>query len=410
MKILMVNKFLYPKGGSEIYMLDLSKKLTDMGHEVFYFGMADEKNTVGVKNGLEVKNLNFKSKSIKRFLYPFKTIYSFEARNKMEKLIKTINPDIVHLNNYNYQITPSIVYAAKKAGIPIIQTIHDTNIICPYHRLYNFKEQKICEKCKGGKFYHCAATKCVDNSLSKSIIATIEAYTYKYLHTYKYIKYLVCPSKFMSEKLKEFGISPRKMKVLYNFTVPNRGNSNVNKKEQVLYFGRISEEKGINTLLDAIAQLRNIKFVFAGAGPLSEEVIKYPNIEYVGYKSGEQLFDLISQSLFSIIPSEWYENCPMSILESMSLGTPVIGSDIGGIPELIKHDSTGLLYRTGDKEDLVSKINELYKNRSKLAKMSKQCIIEADKYSIDNYYENIMEVYRSAAFRGLENQMKEVYT
>jgi len=410
MKILMVNKFLYPKGGSEIYMLDLSRKLTDMGHEVFYFGMEDEQNTVEVKNGLTVKNLNFQSKSLKRALYPFKTIYSIEARNKMEKLIKIINPDIVHLNNYNYQITPSIIYAAKKYGIPIIQTIHDTNIICPYHRLYNFKEQKICEKCKGNKFYQCVATKCVDNSLSKSVIATIEAYTYKYLHTYKHIKYLICPSRFMAEKLAEFGVSSRKIKVLHNFTVPNRGNFNVNKKEQVLYFGRISEEKGIKTLLEAIGELKNIKFVFAGAGPLSEELMKYPNIEYLGYKSGVELFDLISQSLFSIIPSEWYENCPMSILESFSLGTPVIGSNIGGIPELIKHDSTGLLYRTGDKEDLVSKINELYKNRSKLAEMTKQCVGEADKYSIDNYYENIMEIYKAAAFRGIENDLKEIYT
>lgn len=410
MKILMVNKFLYPRGGSEIYMLDLSRKLTDMGHEVFYFGMEDEKNTVKVKDGLEVRNLNFQSTSLKRLLYPFKTIYSIEARKKMEKLIEAINPDIVHLNNYNYQLTPSIIYAAKKYSIPIIQTIHDTNIVCPYHRLYNFKEQRICEKCKGNRFYKCAATKCVDNSLSKSIIATIEAYTYKYLRTYKHIKYLICPSRFMAEKLEEFGVPSRKIKVLYNFTVPNRGNISVDKKEQVLYFGRISEEKGINTLLQAIGHLKNIKFIFAGAGPLSEELKKYPNIEYVGYKSGDELYDLISQSLFSIIPSEWYENCPMSILESFSLGTSVIGSNIGGIPELIKHNSTGLLYRTGDKEDLVSKINELYQNRNKLAEMSKQCVVEAGKYSIDYYYENIMEVYKSAALHGAEKDLKEVYT
>lgn len=410
MKILMVNKFLYPKGGSEIYMLDLSKKLTDMGHEVFYFGMEDEKNTVEVKNGLAVKNLNFQSKSLKRVFYPFKTIYSIEARNKIEKLIKSINPDIVHLNNYNYQLTPSIIYAAKKYDIPIIQTIHDTNIICPYHRLYNFKEQKICEKCKGKKFYHCAATKCVDNSLSKSIIATLEAYTYKYLNTYKHIKYLICPSRFMAEKLTEFGVKPSKIRVLYNFTVPNRGKLSGDKKEQVLYFGRISEEKGIKTLLSAISDLSNIKFVFVGAGPLSEELKKYPNIEYAGYKSGDELYDLISQSLFSIIPSEWYENCPMSILESFSLGTPVIGSNIGGIPELIKNNSTGLLYRTGDKDDLVSKIDELYQNRNKLAEMSKQCVLEADRYSIDNYYGNILEIYKAAVFRSTENHLKEIYT
>ena len=164
MKILMVNKFLYSRGGCENYMLYLADHLKKMGHEIEFFGMYDEKNTVGNSAGLYTQNMDFHSTGLARFLYPFKIIYSFEAKKKIMQVIDDFKPDIVHMNNINFQLTPSVIYGIKKKGIPIVQTVHDYQMICPNHLLYDFGKNTPCEKCITGSYTNCIKNNCIHDS------------------------------------------------------------------------------------------------------------------------------------------------------------------------------------------------------------------------------------------------------
>jgi glycosyltransferase involved in cell wall biosynthesis len=395
MKILMVDKYLFPKGGAETYMFSLVDYLSKKGHQVQFFGMYDERNIVAIAQNKLVKTLDFHTKSWARFLYPFKVIYSYEARQKIAVLLDEFKPDIVHLNTYNYQLTPSIIYEVKKHQIPIVQTVHDPQVICPSHMLYNIQSGEICEKCKKGKYLNCIKTKCIHGSRVKSILGAFEGYLYNKLKAYDYIKTLICPSRFIGDKLIEFGFNRNKIIVLHNFVTQIEPTNSIVKKDFFLYFGRISPEKGVNILLKAIEKLPGIKFCFAGQGSLESILSNYPNIEYVGFKQGEELMNLIRQSKATILPSVWYENCPMSILESLNLGTPVIGSEIGGIPELV-NNQVGLLFNPGDADDLAKKIQFLNDNKEKVEELSVNSIFYAQKYSINSYYDKLINIYEEA--------------
>ena len=401
MRILLVNKFLYLNGGSESYMFSLANFLREKGNSVEFFGMQNDKNIENSK--YNVRNVDFKKGSISNTINPLKLIYSVEAKRNLERYILDFKPDIIHLNNYNYQLTPSIIYAAKKYGIPVIQTVHDTNVVCPYHRLYNYKEQSICEKCKGRKYYNCLKTKCIDNSFLKSLIGTSESYLYKFLKTYDYIKYFICPSQFMNDKLQEFGIDGSKNVTISNFIDSNKLsnlNKNINEKPYVLYFGRVSSEKGVKDLVKAAKLIPEIQIKICGTGPMVEELISYishnqmKNVELLGFKSGDELVDTIKNAKASIVPSLCYDNCPMSIIESKACGVPVIGSKIGGIPELIRDGTDGYLYEPGDYEALANKIKNLIENKELLEMFSNNSIIDyKERFTVEKYYEQLIKIY-----------------
>lgn len=398
MRILVINKFLYPKGGSETYMLNLSQYLEEQGHEIEYFGMEDDKNTVSNRLNKHVRNVSFNGSALTKVTYPLKCIYSFEARRKLKMVLEAFNPQIVHINNYNFQITPSILYEIKKHNIPIVQTLHDPQLVCPYHRLYNYQKKKICEKCKGGKFIHCIKEKCIDNSFAKSFIGTLESYLYKSLGTYKIIDYYISPSHFLKNKLIEMGLSFEhdKIIVLHNFIDKISDSQTLEKKNYVIYFGRLSSEKGIEVLIRAIKQLPETRFVIVGQGDVDIPWSDLKNAEYVGFKTGDELNTLVSQALVSVCPSEWYENCPMSILESQMLGTPVIGANNGGIPELIEHEQDGYLFEPGNADDLASKIRLLVENREILAQYTRNCLEKMKRFTIANYYNELLKIYNQA--------------
>ncbi|MBU3179840.1 glycosyltransferase [Clostridium psychrophilum] len=394
MKILMVNKFLYPNGGSETYIFKLGEYLTSVGHEVQYFGMEDERNIVGNNVGSYTSNMDFHGGSISKCIYPFKTIYSFEARKKIRKVLDDFKPDVVHLNNINFQLTPSVIYEVKKKRIPLFQTVHDPQVVCPNHRLYIEKKEIVCDKCISGRYMNCMKNKCLDNSIMKSFIAMVESYIYHTLKTYNKIDKYICPSKFMAGKLIEGGINSSQIDVMHNFSdkVVTTCQHKAGEK-YALYFGRISIEKGIKTLIQVCKELPEIKFIFAGSGPLSDSLHGIKNIEYVGFKKGKELRDLIEEAVFTVYPSEWYDNCPLSIIESQAYGTPVIGADIGGIPELIIHNHTGLIFESGNKLELKKAIKRLYTDDDLEKQMIKECLSQKNN-SIDIYADKLICKYQ----------------
>lgn len=400
MKILMVNKFLYPNGGSETYIFKLGEQLIAKGHEVEYFGMEHEGRCVGNRKNSYTSGMDFHGGSkLAKLTYPLKTIYSTEARKKIRVVLDDFRPDIVHLNNFNYQLTPSIILEIKKyekdtnRKVKIVFTAHDYQLICPNHMMNNPKTNENCEKCLGGKFINCIKGKCIHGSTAKSIIGATEAWYWKIRKIYENIDTIICCSEFLKSKMDSNPIFRNKTITLHNF-IEQVEWEDVDKKDYVLYFGRFSQEKGIKTLIDVCKLLPDIQFVFAGTGPLEDEINNTSNIKNVGFKTGKDLEKLIREARFSIHPSEWYENCPFSVMESQMYGTPVLGANIGGIPELIQEDKTGELFEPSNVQQLKNKIKKLCNDKQLMQQYSENCRnIKFD--TLEKYYEKIMKIYKN---------------
>lgn len=398
MKILMVNKFLYPCGGSETYMLQLGKELTRLGHEVEYFGMEHEGNCVGNSSGAYTKDMDFHtSNPLKKLTYAFSTIYSSDARKKIRTVLDSFKPDIVHLNNFNYQLTPSILMEIRKydrendVKTKIVYTAHDFQLLCPNHMMMIPSTQEVCEKCIDGNYKNCVKNACIHNSKAKSIMGAAEAALYRQLKTYRMIDKVVCCSHFMESKIRLHPDLRGKTITLHNFCETAPASFNPNGK-YVLYFGRFSKEKGIMTLIEAAKSLPEIPFVFAGSGDLESEINKVENIKNVGFQSGSVLNNYIADAAFSVYPSIWYENCPFAVIESILLGTPVIASEIGGIPELIENESTGILTEPNNAKMLAKVIKDTFDDKNKTTKMSENCR-SAHFDTLREYTDKLIKIY-----------------
>lgn len=397
MKILMVNKFLYPNGGSETYVFKLGDYLKIKGHEIEYFGMEHERRIVSNSAESYTSNMDFHSGKLQKLLYPFKIIYSVEARKKIRKVLDIFQPDVVHLNNFNFQLTPSIIYEIKKyekqmkRRVRIMFTAHDYQLVCPNHMMNNPVTRENCEKCLGGQFMNCTKGKCIHGSTMRSILGTVEGYFYKILKTYRYIDAIICPSKFLADKMNSNPLFRNRTISLHNF-IDEVEWKDVEKEDYILYFGRFSEEKGIKILIDVCKSLPHVQFLFAGTGPLEKEISGICNIKNVGFQTGDALEMLIRKAQFSIYPSEWYENCPFSVMESQMYGTPVLGSDIGGIPELIEVGKTGELFESGNVVQLKEKIEKLWNDKALTKQYSRNCK-DIKFNTVNQYYKKIMDIY-----------------
>lgn len=412
MKILMVNKFLYPNGGSETYIFKLGEQLQKEGHEVQYFGMEHEGRIVGNHAESYTSNMDFHTGKLQKLLYPFRIIYSREAKKKITVVLRDFQPDVVHLNNINFQLTPSVIYAVrdyeKKSGrkIRIVFTAHDYQWVCPNHMMRIPSTGEICFACRGGNFMQCTKNRCIHDSGVKSLIGTIEAKLYDRRKTYGMVDAIICPSEFMKKQLDTNPVLAEKTIMLHNFidAPADRmsdkfqdeiaaGKQSKDIQDYVVYFGRFSEEKGTRTLLEACKALPQIPFIFAGTGPLEEEVNQVENVENRGFVTGDALRKLIAEARFSVYPSEWYENCPFSVMESQMYGTPVLASDLGGAPELVQAGKTGELFRGGDVEELTEHIRDLW-NQPELCKRYSENCQNLNFDTIETYCGKMLEIYK----------------
>ncbi len=401
MKILFVHKYLFPKGGAETYVLQLGAYLAEQGHEVQYFGMEHPQRCVGNRIGAYTREMEFHQQSaLSKLSYFPGVIYSGEARRKMAAVLEDFQPDVVHLNNIHFQLTPSVLVAAenyrRKTGrkLRVVMTAHDYQLVCPNHMLYRPAQGTVCEKCLGGHYESCAAGRCIHNSLPRSVIGTMEAQYWNRRGTYQALDAVICPSLFLKEKLDTNPVLAAKTVLLRNFSGP-MALQDVEKEDYVLYFGRYSEEKGLGILLEACRALPEIPFVFAGSGPLEPELEGIPNVRNVGFQSGEALTRLIQCTRFSVYPSVWYENCPFSVIESRQCGTPVLGADIGGIPELIQNGETGRLFEAGNAAALTEAIRAMWAEREGLERWSRSCLA-VQTTTLEEYCRRLLTIYAPA--------------
>jgi len=397
MKILMVNKYLYPRGGAETYMLQLGGHLQSLGHAVAYFGMRDERNVVGNGLGLETAAMDFRARGPGQVLYPFRILYSPEAKRKIRRVIRQFEPDVVHLNNIYYHLTPSVIDGAAELGVPMVETVHDFNLLCPNHMLLDLETMTPCRRCVQGSKWNCAKRRCIHGSRVKSVLGSLEGSLSRRRRTYDKVSCFICPSQFMERMLQQDPRFQGKCVTLRNFIRPE-GGAGAEKGPYVLYFGRLSEEKGIDRFLDACRLLPEIPFVVAGRGPL-EHLLKHPpsNVRYVGFLEGQALRDLIQRARFSVYLPIWYENCSLSVLESQALGTPVLANAIGGIPELIQDGRTGRLLDRFTPEAYAAGIRALYRDGEALAQMSEHCRSRSDFITIEDYCGKLLRLYQAVS-------------
>ncbi|MBR6633808.1 MAG: glycosyltransferase [Clostridia bacterium] len=402
MKILMVNKFLYPRGGSESYMLYLAEHLKRMGHEVEFFGMYDKGNTVGNSIGLYTQNMDFHSKGLARLLYPFKIIYSFEAKKKIMQVIDDFKPDVVHMNNINFQLTPSIIDGIKKKGVPVVQTVHDYQMICPNHLLYNFDKNVPCERCINGAHIHCIKNKCIHGSFVKSVLGVVEAKLYSLLKTYKKVDLFVCPSNFLENKL----LSSReyykgKTVTIHNFINKEKFAGTHRKEDSyVVFVGRLSKEKGIANIAGTAKLLPEYTFIIAGSGPDEDMLKDIPNIKLAGFLTGDKLTELMGNAKVLLLPSVCYENCPLSILEAHCMGVPVVTMNSGGMAELVKDGVTGTLVNEPTPEGIAEKLRETLENEDYYNILRENCKNEKDNVlSVESYADILIKEYEKLVAR-----------
>ncbi len=300
MRVLLVNKFLYPRGGAEAYTLELGQALERMGHCVEYFGMADSRNTVGNSLGLYTSPVDFHTKKPENLLYPLRIIYSAEAKRKIKELCRSFKPDIVHMNNINFQLTPSVIDGVWELGIPVIQTVHDSQMVCPNHLMMSGNGE-LCQRCIGKGKWNCVFGKCIHGSYLKSIVGAVEGELYRQRKTYDRVSAFICPSRFIESVITRKSRFLGKTVVISNF-VHKAVVSTSEKGDYVLYFGRLSKEKGIEIMIKAFNSLGHINFFIAGSGPMENYVRKEAgeNVRYIGFKEGEELEKLIRHALFTV--------------------------------------------------------------------------------------------------------------
>lgn len=401
MRILLVNKFHYLKGGSEAYYFELGKLLKEHGHEVAYFSMEDERNIKTGDKEYFVKSSDMNSKNITK---AFDIIYSKSNKEKMEKALEDFKPDIVHLNNFQRQLSASIIDPCIKKNIPIVFTAHDVQAICPAITMMD-KDKKPCELCINGKYINCFKKKCIKDSKLKSLLGTIENNYYRKhgIYTNK-IDYIITPSEFYRNKFILDGINESKIKALHNFININDYDIETIDEGYALYFGRLSREKGILNLINAFSKLNNGLLYIAGEGPEKdniEEIIKENHLEnrikLLGFLNKEEMREVTRKCKFVVAPSIWYENCPYTVLETLAIGKPIIGSNMGGIPELVNNNENGFIYKYDDINELSEKMNILFNNKELVDEFSKKSKeLAKEKYSKEKYYENLIDIYTKA--------------
>lgn len=408
MKVLLVNNFYYNRGGDCTYLFSVKRLLEENKHKVCVFSMHHPQNFESEYSEYFVSYINYteeiKSKNLLSGLKVlFRTIYSLESRKKLESLIEKERPDIAHIQNIHHHITPSILSVLKKLKIPIVWTLHDYTLICPNTSF--LCQGQICERCKKVRYFWPPIVKCKKNSFVASAMAAIENTMHRIMGVYDLVDVFITPSEFLKNKLIEYGFKKEKILCLNNFIDIDSSYKNEDKEgtgNYYLYVGRISEEKGIRTLLDAAIAEDKIALKIVGDGPLREEMVFYAKskdknstIDFLGHKSHKEVIELLKNCKFVVVPSEWYENFPYSILEAFACGKSVIGSRIGGIPELVKEEVTGLTFEPGNLVELRSKIEYYMNNPGKVQEMGKNARLFVKKeLNAEGHYRRLMEIYK----------------
>lgn len=401
MNVLQVNKFLYRRGGAEAYMLDLTMALRQRGDRVELWGMHHPENPAYRYQAEFVSEVDFEDPPARwpeRAHMAGRLLYSVGGRRRITRVIRDFRPDVVHTHNIYHQLSPSILAPAGRDGTAVLMTLHDYKLACPAYRFLN--AEGICEACTGGRWYEATRRRCTRGMLMPSVLNTAEAYLHHGLRLYeRHVDLFVAPSEFLARKVAAAGIPERKLRVLRNFcdvdrVAPRFGG------EDVVYAGRLSDEKGVATLVHAMASVPAVRLHVFGTGP-AEESLRALAAErlgsravFHGRKDACSVAEAMAGAACVAVPSEWYENCPMVVLEAFAAGTAVVGTDLGGLPELITGGVDGLLVPPGDPGALADAIAEITSDHALAEELGRNARKRAERdFRLEGHVDAIRNLY-----------------
>ena len=365
MKILYCNKYNFPFSGTESYLFSAMELMRAQGHQTALFSMADARGNPTAYDEFFLPHVDFKDDGqgpFRKARLAAHAVYSRQARLRLRKMIAAFRPDVAHVRNIYHHLSPSILWELKEQGIPVLYHLNDFKLLCPSYNMV--AKNHACEHCRGGQFWRVLTEGCYPGPMGSGVVLAAEAYFHKWMRTYeKCVDLFLAPSRFVKEKLVENGWDARKIEILPHFQgVPEEACADPRPDAPILYFGRLSPEKGLTDLLRGMHRLPRVRLQIAGDGPQRAELgrlaeqLSLNNVEFMGHVSGVALENLISSSRFTVLPSRAYETLGKTILESYAMGRAVVASDLGSRRELVDEGRTGLLYRPGDVEQLAGAI------------------------------------------------------
>ena len=407
MRILYCNKYNFRFSGTESYLFDAMDGMRECGHEVALFSMADPRgsSTAFDQHLPAVKDFKSAAGFIAKVRVAGSAIYSAANRRKMRDMIEAFRPDVAHVRNIYHHLSPSILWELKARGVPVIYHVNDFKLLCPTYNMV-LPKGDACERCAGGAFSNVVRCGCHSQGRGAGAVLAAEAYFHRWLKTYhKCVDVLLAPSEFVKDKFIQFGWDHSKIRVLPHFqSLPARTEPHPGQSAPILYFGRLSPEKGVRELVTAMAQLPEIKLVIAGDGPQRVELerlacwLKVGNVTFAGHLAGAALQKLIAQSQFTVFPSLAYETFGKSILESYAQARAVVASDLGSRRELVQHLKTGFLYPARNVDELAGAIQFL-RDRPDLSNCMGQTgwKIVREKYSPVDHFLALNSIYAKLA-------------
>jgi glycosyltransferase involved in cell wall biosynthesis len=404
-RLLLINKFYHdvgPAGGVGRYLVQEEEDLTAAGWEVIPFAMSDEhaRPTPWDRYFVKARDYSAPRFGLGALGDAASLIWNREAARNLEALIQEARPDVAHLHNIYHHLSPSILPVLARHGIPVVMTLHDLRLLCP--AIHMLRQDEVCEKCKGGHLHNAVLGKCVKESRAASLLAAVETLHQRTRRMYEEtVKVFLCPSGFYKEKYAQWGYPAGKLTHLPNFVDLNFWHPDqipaAPEKDAFIYFGRISREKGIRTVLDALALWeqghRNgtldkpLRFLVAGTGPCEQNLLArisqlgLESVEVLGPLEIDGLRQALSRARYSIMPSRWYENGPMAALESLASGIPLVGTNMGGIPEMIVEGRTGWVVAPGDPEAMLQAMLEATRSHQD---QSKDRGVACRKWAVDH--------------------------
>ena len=395
-RILLVSKFYYTRGGAEVVAINMANDLAKRGYGIGIFTM-DYPQNLSPENFYTASQVDFSGGLIDKLKFAMRTMGYNGIKSSFKKALQEFKPDIVHLHNVHSYLSPAVVKLAKEFGCKVVWTLHDYKLVCPAYSCLN--RGSICEKCFTSKF-NVVKECCFKESLPASILAYFEAKKWDVKKLQRYVDYFVCPSAFIKRQMLKVGLPEVKLKEICNFVDPIKLDqlksveiSNT-REDFYVYVGRLSAEKGVATLLKAAKDLP-YKLKIVGGGPLYDGFVagygKCDNIEFLGHQPAEKVAEILLSSKCLVLPSEWYENNPLSIIEALCAGVPIVGAKVGGIPELIDAEC-GETFESGNVEDMQQAIirvmaKEKYDYNS-IANRSQE------RFSFETHFKQLKELYK----------------
>lgn len=399
MRIIFANKYYFLKRGAERHVFDLTSLLERAGHQVVPFAMRHPKNIPSpwehhFVSRVETERVNFSWQGLRT---AGRILYSFEAREKFARLLDETKPDLVHVHNIYHQISPSILGAAARRGVPVVMTSHDYALIAPDHAL--FHDGAICERTKPRNFWRAVPHRCVKGSYVASKLSALEMSLHRALGSWDAVGRIIVPSAFMARKFEEYGVPAGKIQVVPHFVdasawTPREGGVHA------LFVGSLSSEKGVEVLVRAAALAPEVPVHIVGTGPEEERLralvgeLGASNVEFRGFRAGEELAAEYSGARFVVVPSIWYEPFGLACLEGYASGKPVIASAIGGLPEVVRDGETGALVPPGDAEALAEVMRKWWSDPARCASAGRagRQLAETE-YAPQKYLERILAIY-----------------